>query len=104
MGWGTIEGNFGSRKIGTAYAGFTAGFKHNMTYFMRTIPNLTAELKKLDDVVENEFLPDVTEGHQCTPDERTLFSLPVRIGGMGIPKFSELRGWEFRNSVRAIEP
>jgi hypothetical protein len=87
----------------SAYAGFTAGFKHKMTYYMRTIPNLTAELKPLDDVVDNEFLPAITEGHQCTPDERTLLSLPVRIGGMGIPKFTELCGREFHNSVRATE-
>ena len=70
---------------------------------MRTIPNLTTELKPLDDVVENEFLPAITEGHQCTPDEWTLLSLPMRISGMGIPKFIELCKRKFHNSVRAAE-
>ena len=71
-----------------AYSGFTSGFKHKMTYFMRTIPNVKEIIADLDKVIDNEFIPAVTEGHVCSDDERKLLSLPVRLGGLGIPIFS----------------
>ena len=86
-----------------AYDGFAAGFKHKMTYFMRTIPNLSAELKSLDEEIDLSFIPAITDGHHCTEDERKLLSLPVRLGGLGIPIFSESCNREFENSVRATE-
>ena len=87
----------------SAYSGFTAGFKHKMTYFIRTIPNLSAILKPLDDVLDNEFIPAITEGHQCSDEERKLLSLPARLGGLGLPIFSELCDREYQNSRRATE-
>ena len=87
----------------SAYAGFTAGFKHKMTYYMRTIPNLSTEMKPLDETVDHEFIPAITEGHHCSQDERRLLSLPVRLGGLGIPIFSELCEREFQNSARATK-
>ena len=84
-----------------AYSGFTAGFKHKMTYFIRTIPNLTATLKPLDEAVANEFIPAITEGHHCSENERKLLSLPVRLGGLGLPIFSELCEREYDNSQKA---
>ena len=70
-----------------------------MTYFIRTIPNIASILKQLDDKVLNEFIPAITEGHHCTPMERSLLSLPVRMGGLGIPIFSEISDIEFNNSL-----
>ena len=50
-----------------------------------------------------DFIPTITEGHQCTPVERQLLSLPVRLGGLGIPIFSEMCDREFNNSKRMTE-
>ena len=86
-----------------AYTGFTSGFKHKMTYYIRTIPNIASNLKVFDDKINTDFIPAITEGHQCTPRERSLLSLPVRLGGMGIPIFSETCGNEFNNSVRVTK-
>ena len=86
-----------------AYSGFTAGFKHKLTYFIRTIPNFAACLKPFDEIIDNEFIPAITEGHFCSPDDRRLLSLPVRMGGMGIPIFSELCAREYNNSKRMTE-
>ena len=74
-----------------------------MTYFIRTIPNLSAILKPLDDEIDSKFIPAITEGHQCSDEERKLLSLPVRLGGLGLPIFSELCEREYRNSVRATQ-
>ena len=82
-----------------AYSTFTSGFRHKMTYFIRTIPNIASILKQLDDKVLHEFIPAITEGHHCTPMERSLLSLPVRMGGLGIPIFSEISDIEFNNSL-----
>ena len=82
---------------------FTAGFKHKLTYHIRTIPNISEVLKPFDEKVNRGLIPALTEGHVCTPEERTLLSLPVRLGGMGIPVFSELCEREFRNSTMATE-
>ena len=46
-----------------AYAAFTAGFKHKVTYFIRTIPNLKDVLKPLDDALDQKLIPALTEGH-----------------------------------------
>ena len=86
-----------------AYTGFTSGFKHKMTYYIRTIPNIADKLKTLDDKVQNDFIPAITEGHRCNHAERSLLSLPVRLGGMGIPIFAEICQIEFNNSVRATK-
>ena len=86
-----------------AYIAFTAGFRHKMTYYIRTIPDIAAKLRPLDDKVKNEFIPTITEGHRCKPSERTLLSLPVRLGGMGIPIFSEICDIEYNNSIKATK-
>ena len=86
-----------------AYTSFTSGFRHKMTYFIRTIPNISEKLKRLDDKVEKDFIPAITEGHQCSPNERALLSLPVRMGGMGIPIFSEISDTEFNNSMKVTK-
>ena len=86
-----------------AYTAFTSGFRHKMTYFIRTIPNISQNLERLDEKVIRDFIPAITEGHQCTPSERSLLSLPVRMGGMGIPIFSEISDLEFNNSVQVTK-
>ena len=83
-----------------AYAAFTAGFKHKVTYFIRTIPNLKDLLKPLDDFLDQKFIPALTEGHNLSGEERTLISLPVRLGGLGIPIYAEICQREFENSQK----
>ena len=86
-----------------AYAGFTAGFKHKLTYFLRTIPNMAEIVKPFDDVLTNKFLPAVTEKSVISDYDRKLFSLPVRLGGLGIPIYSESCSIEFENSQKMSE-
>ena len=62
-----------------AYSGFTAGFQHKTTYFIRTIPSLTNILKPLDECINNKFILAITEGHVLSEADRKLLSLPVRF-------------------------
>ena len=86
-----------------AYSAFTAGYKHKMTYYIRTISNLSTILEPLDETVTKEFIPAITDGHHCSEDERRLLSLPVRLGGLGLPIFSELCDREYENSLKATK-
>ena len=86
-----------------AYTGFVSGFKHKMTYFMRTIPKMADALRPLDEKLNKEFIPAITEGHVCSHTQRMLLSLPVRLGGMGIPILTELCESEYKNSKRATQ-
>ena len=86
-----------------AYTAFTAGFQHKMTYFIRTIPDLAGVLKPLDDVIDKQLLPALTEGHVLSSDDRELLSLPVRYGGLGIPVYQEICSREYENSRKATQ-
>ena len=86
-----------------AYAAFVSGFKHKLTYYIRTMPNIKQHLTRLDAVVDNVFIPVITDGHLCTTDERRLLSLPVKKGGLAIPIFSTMADFKFANSRAATE-
>lgn len=86
-----------------SYSAFTAGFRHKITYYMRTIPNLEEVLKPLDEVIDRSFIPAIIEGHVLSSDDRKLLSLPVRLGGMGIPLFSEICQKEYEYSLKVTQ-
>ena len=86
-----------------AYTAYTAGFQHKVTYFIRTIPELSSVLKPLDDVLNHKFIPAITEGHVMSAADRELVSLPVRFGGLGIPVYQELCDKEYENSRKATQ-
>ena len=85
----------------SAYASFTSGFRHKVTYFMRTIPDLEEVLVPLDKFIDEQFIPAITDGHVLSKDDRSLLSLPVRLGGLGIPIFSKSCSKEFEYSLKA---
>ena len=86
-----------------AYAAFVSGFKHKLTYYIRTMTNIKQHLTRLDAMVDNLFIPAITDGHICTVDERLLLSLPVKKGGLAIPIFSAVADFECANSRSATE-
>ena len=86
-----------------AYAAFTAGFRHKITYFIRTIPNIKEQMKPLDEMIDSVFIPAITDGHYCSKTDRRLLALPVSSGGMAIPIFSELCDIEYTNSRLASQ-
>ena len=81
----------------TAYSCFVTGFKHQSTFYMRTMPNISSRLNQLDDAITIEFIPAITGGINCSGIERNLMSLLPKLSGMGIPIFPDIadRGYEF---------
>ena len=86
-----------------AYSAFFFGFKHKITYLMRSLPNISKELEKLDEIISRKFIPAITGGINCSKLERKLLSLPPKLGGLGIPLFSNSSDVEHNNSLSVTE-
>ena len=86
-----------------AYAIFCRGVLHKYTYFMRTIDGLDEYLKPIDDKINSSFLPTLLDSI-ITDNERSLFSLPVKLGGLGIPVLSEIASEHFESSTKISAP
>ena len=86
-----------------AYAAFVSGFKHKLTYYIRTLPNIKQHHAQLDALVDQVFIPAITDGHICSADERLLLSLPAKKGGLAIPIISATADSEFSRSKAATE-
>ena len=54
-----------------------------MTYFMRTIPKMADALRPLDEKLNKEFIPAITEGHVCSHTQRMLTQFTCEIRGDG---------------------
>jgi hypothetical protein len=68
-----------------AYAVFTHGLCSRWSYLSRTLEGLESQLQPLENAIRNRLVPSLTGKNAISEDERTLLSLPVRLGGMGIP-------------------
>ena len=63
-----------------AYCAYVFGLQHRYTYLMRTIPNIAAELKRLDAAVDENVVKYLVHNYEISDLERTWFSLPPRLG------------------------
>ena len=73
-------------QLQAAYTAFIHGQQGKFNYFMRTIPERHEQMLKVDEKIENVLLPSPL-GEQVTKKEKFLYSLPVRMGGLGISIF-----------------
>ena len=76
-------------------------YQHKLTYFLRTIPEIDDELKKVDEAVRYRLIPSFTGGHIVNDQERIMLSLPARLGGMGLKIFAEESNKDHRDSMSA---
>ena len=81
-----------------AYAAFTHGYKHKFTYFMRTIPNISENMKKLDQVIDEILITAIFNGKRLSELDRQLIALPVKCGGMAMPIVSTMSDVQYSNS------
>ena len=81
-----------------AYCAYVFGMQHKYTYLLRTIPNIAQHLKKLDDAIDNHLIKQLINNHTITDTDRQWFSLPARLGGLGINIPSEIADTYYSNS------
>ena len=86
-----------------SYAAFTFGLKHRWTYYLRTLPDIEDFLEPLERAISHALIPAIT-GHTCTPTERDLLALPVRMGGLGIANPCHIAASEYEGSTAITEP
>ena len=48
---------------------------------MRTIPNISHQLEKIDELILTKFIPTIAGAISVNLDERYLLSLPAKYGG-----------------------
>ena len=67
----------------SAYAAFVFGIRGKWNFLQRTVPNIGHLFEPLENALRDRLLPTLT-GHQLSPIERDVMSLPTRNGGLGI--------------------
>jgi len=86
-----------------AYCAFVHGLCNKWTYFMRTIPEVSGFFAPLEEGLSQIFIPALTD-RSVNEQERALFALPVRLGGLGIRNFPECSDDEFAASLKVTSP
>ena len=84
-----------------AYTAFTSCIRHKYTFYMRTIPQISELLQPLENAIRYSLIPALTDGRVVTDEERTLLSLPARLGGLGLISPVEMSNQEHQYSVEA---
>ena len=90
-------------QLQVAYTAFIHGQQGKFNYFMRTIPERHERMLKVDEKIENVLLSSPL-GEQVTKKEKLLYSLPVRMGGLGISIFSEKCKHDYDASKKVSKP
>ncbi|XP_066921132.1 uncharacterized protein [Clytia hemisphaerica] len=85
----------------SAYAAYVTSYQHKLTYFLRTIPGISEEIKQVDEVVRHRLIPALVGGHIINDKERIMLSLPPRLGGLGLKIFEEEAESNFQDSMNA---
>ena len=83
-----------------AYSAFVNGFKNKLSFFIRTIPDISNTSMPIECTIWNRFIPAIKGGRICNEEEQRLLSLPTRYGGLAIPFFYEQAEVEYNNSRR----
>ena len=79
------------------YTCFVGGFKHKLSFIMRTVPDICHHMT-LDNIVTTKLVPTITSGVLVDENERLLISLPAKDRGLAIPIFRDLCQIEYENS------
>ena len=88
----------------SAFSALTHGIMSHWTYILRTCPDISTHLIPLGNTLRTVFIPALTS--QGPPNDlmRDLFSLPFRLGGLGIPNPSLLSNEQYANSLSVTAP
>ena len=67
-----------------AFTAFIHGVSSKWTYLSRVVPGIADLLQPVEDAIRHHLLPALTGRCSFSDDERALFALPARLGGLGI--------------------
>ena len=82
----------------SAYAAFVSGFKSKLTYFIRTIPDISELILPLEHKIRQKLIQAITGGQICSDNKRMLLSLHAQYRGLNIQFFHEIAKFGYKNS------
>ena len=71
------------------YACYTKGVQAKLSFLNRTTPKMNDAMKEVEKTVQQNLLPKMTKLDSIDDETRTLFSLPLKMGGLNIVKPEE---------------
>ena len=74
-------------QLHAAFSAYIHREQHKFVYFLRTIEGMSEIIKHLEDIIMNTFFPAIF-GVTLSPQEKGIFALPIREGGLGIEELS----------------
>ena len=78
-----VLAKFAASQPHAAFSAFTHCLQGRWTFISRTIPGAEAFLTELEKAIREEFIPAILK-RPISENERELFSIPARFGGLGI--------------------
>ena len=88
----------------SAYSILMHSLQHKWSYLMRSVGDVSALLQPIEDVIHHRVIPAITGKQNMSHAKRRLFSLPTKMGGLGIGIPPELAEQELSNSVTVTKP
>ena len=76
---------------------------HSYTLIKTSNTSMSELMKPVEEIIQNDLLPSII-GESIIVNERQLYSLPARSGGLGISVFSEKAENDFDNSLYITAP
>lgn len=83
-----------------AYAAYIYGLSKRWLFLMRTTPNISNYIQPLESCITLHFIPTLIDRFQPSTHRR-LFSLPAKLGGLGIFDPTEVADRENEYSIKA---
>ena len=78
--------------------------QHKWLYLLRLVGDVSSLLQPIEDVIHHRVIPAIIGKQNMSDAERRLFSLPTKLGGLGIGIPLEHTEQEFSNSVTVTKP
>lgn len=96
--------SFAASQPHAAYCAFTHGFVHKFNFICRVQSNICNLLQPVEDFIAHSLVPVLTGRPPIGSIERDLVALPVRLGGLGLPKITEIAKMEYDASREISQP
>ena len=62
-----------------AYSAFVSGYKNKLSYFLRTIPDISNLLLPVEGTIRNRFMPAITGGRICNEEAMSYYLYQLDI-------------------------
>ena len=85
-----------------ALSAYTKGICHRWTFIQRTVPGISELFSPLEESIREDLIPAIV-GRKVSDLERSIMSLPVRHGGLGIANPIECADREYHASAVITE-